>query len=42
MDALKAERLLASDLGREVQIISRRGLDKARHAEIFRDMTPAF
>ena len=42
MDALRAERLLAADLGREVQIISRRGLDKARHAEIFRDMIPAF
>jgi uncharacterized protein len=42
MDALKAERLLAADLGREVQIISRRGLDKVRHAEIFRDMIRAF
>jgi predicted nucleotidyltransferase len=42
MDALKAERLLAADLGREVQIISRRGLDKSRHADIFRDMISAF
>jgi hypothetical protein len=34
--------LLAADLGREVQIISRGGLDNARHAEIFRDMIRAF
>ena len=42
MDALKAERLLAMELGRQVQIISRRGLDKSRHADILRDMIPAF
>jgi uncharacterized protein len=42
IDALKAERLLAADLGREVQIVSRRGLDVVRHAEIFRDSVPVF
>ncbi|HEX3462968.1 MAG TPA: nucleotidyltransferase domain-containing protein [Candidatus Elarobacter sp.] len=42
MDALKAERLLAADLGRDVQIISRRGLNSVRHAEIFRDSIPVF
>jgi uncharacterized protein len=42
MDAMRVEKLLAADLGREVQIISRRGLDESRHAEIFRDMVQAF
>jgi predicted nucleotidyltransferase len=42
MDAMRVERLLAADLGHEVQIISRCGLDEVRHAEIFRDMIPAF
>jgi uncharacterized protein len=42
MDAMRVERLLAGDLGREVQIISRCGLDEVRHAEIFRDMISAF
>lgn len=42
MDAMRVESLLAADLGREVQIISRRGLDEVRHSEIFRDMIRAF
>ncbi|MDB5069413.1 MAG: nucleotidyltransferase [Candidatus Eremiobacteraeota bacterium] len=42
VDALNAERLLAADVGREVQIISRCGLDKARHAENVRDIISAF
>lgn len=42
MDAMRVEKLLAADVGREVQIISRRGLDEVRHAEIFRDMIPAY
>jgi len=42
MDALKVERLLQAEIGREVQIISRYGLDRVRHAEIFRDMIQAF
>ncbi|MEA2688223.1 MAG: uncharacterized protein QOD51_830, partial [Candidatus Eremiobacteraeota bacterium] len=41
MDAMRVEKLLAADLGREVQIISRFGLDEVRHAEIFRDMISA-
>lgn len=42
MDLLTMERTLAADVGREVQIITRYGLDPVRHAEIFRDMVPAF
>jgi predicted nucleotidyltransferase len=42
MDALKVERLLQAEIGREVQIISRCGLGRVRHAEIFRDMIQAF
>ncbi len=42
MDAMRLEKLLAADVGREVRIISRCGLDKVRHAEIFRDMVAAF
>lgn len=42
MDVLRVEKLLAADLGRDVQIISRFGLDERRHAEIFHDMVPAF
>ena len=37
MDAMRVEKLLAADVGREVQIISRCGLDEVRHADIFRD-----
>lgn len=42
LDVMVIEELLAEELGREVQIITRSGLDKLRHAEILRDMTPAF
>jgi predicted nucleotidyltransferase len=42
MDLLTMERILAADIGREVQIITRYGLDPVRHAAIFRDMIPAF
>lgn|SRR5947209_4583162 len=42
MDLLTMERSLAADVGREVQIVTRYGLDPVRHAEIFRDMIPAF
>jgi uncharacterized protein len=42
MEAMRVETVLAADLGREVQIVSRRGLDEVRNAEIFRDMISAF
>ncbi len=42
MDLMSVERILAAEVGREVQIITRCGLDMVRHAEIFRDMVPAF
>ncbi len=42
MDLLSMERALAADVGRDVQIITRCGLDEVRHAEILRDMIPAF
>jgi predicted nucleotidyltransferase len=42
MDLLIMERSLADHVGREVQIITQCGLDEVRHAEILRDMIPAF
>jgi hypothetical protein len=39
---MRVEYMLAAEVGRKVQIISRCGLDEVRHAEIFRDMIPAF
>lgn len=42
MDAMQVERKLTAELGHDVQITSRRGLDELRHAEIFRDMIRAF
>ncbi len=42
LDVMEIEELLAEQFGRRVQIITKSGLDKVRHAEIFRDMTPAF
>ncbi len=42
MDAMRVETILAADIGRAVQIVSRRGLDEIRHADMFRDMIKAF
>lgn len=42
LDVMVIEEFLAEEFGRKVQIITKSGLDKVRHAEIFRDMTPAF
>ena len=35
IEVMRVEKALAADVGREVQIISRCGLDHVRHAEIF-------
>jgi predicted nucleotidyltransferase len=42
LDVMVIEEFLAEEFGRKVQIITKSGLDKVRHAEIFRDMTPVF
>lgn len=42
IDVMRVEKLLAADVDREVQIVSRCGLDEVRHAGIFRDMISAF
>jgi predicted nucleotidyltransferase len=42
IDIMSMERALAAEVGREVQVISRCGLDQVRHAAIFRDMVQAF
>lgn len=42
LDVMVIEERLAQEFGRKVQIITRSALNKGRHAEIFRDMTPAF
>ena len=41
-DIMDFEEALTAELGREVSIVTLGGLDRVRHSEIFRDMTPAF